>query len=148
VADARRTVVIDLGGGETGARAVRQFRPHVPAEDTELLLVVNASRPGCRTVEEIEQTWDALEHTVELPVTGLVNNTHLLDETTREVIERGADVCAELGELRGVSVRFTAVLSGLTPEFAEPSRAAGRSRRYGEPLALGGALRESWMRGE
>lgn len=138
--DASRRVVVDLGGDPVGARAIRQFRPQIPTEDTDLLYVVNANRPDNRSVADAIASIHAIEGSVGLRCTGLVNNTHLLSETECVHIWRGEALCREITEQTGLPVVYTAGRAEVLAECTEEN-----GELLGPALPLSGALRESWM---
>ena len=47
--------------------------------------------------------------TAGVPITGLINNTHLLNHTTREDVERGIELTYKVSELTGIPVVFSSV---------------------------------------
>ena len=74
------------------------------AEDPDLvvLAVINASRPMTASVEDI------VEHVRSLGrVDGLINNTHLAEETTVEVVQEGAKLVAAAARILGLPVVAT-----------------------------------------
>lgn len=75
-------VVVDLGGDETGARAIGRFRNKVPDEEYDLLFVVNPYRPFTSTAQEVEAIARQIEVSSRLRITALVSNPHLLTETS------------------------------------------------------------------
>jgi len=53
-----------------------------------------------------------------IPVTGLVANTHLMEETTPEIVEGGLAATRELSAATGIPVRFCAALRRLAGTLA------------------------------
>ena len=88
--------IIDLGGNDAGARVLRQFGTYFEGDGHELWAVVNFRRYETRTVEAARAHVDAIAAELQLEVTGLVNNTHLLRETTPEIIREGYTLAAQL----------------------------------------------------
>ena len=130
--------IIDLGGDPAGARALRQFRPHIPPEDTDFLFLVNAYRAEVATVESARAALTAIEHELTLNYTGIVNNSHLLHETVCDNLRVGDELCRALSDETGIPVRFYAatapLLAGCGDSFA------------GTPITITETLREGWMK--
>jgi cellulose biosynthesis protein BcsQ len=95
-------VIIDAGGNDSGALVLNQFKKYVTPEETTLLAVVNFNRFETRTVETAAAHVSAIEHVTGLEAEYLVNNTHLLRETTADMLARGhalaLETCAALGK--------------------------------------------------
>ncbi len=129
--------IIDLGGDPVGARALRQFRPHVAPEDTDLLYLVNACRPDVADLHDAERYLREIEAELSLACTGLVNNTHLLHETRAEHLRRGDALCADLAARTGIPVRYHSATHAILGEVA--------GQLAGQPITITQTLREEWM---
>lgn len=105
----RQRVLMDVGGNDTGARVVGSLADVVPHGETELLLVLNFRRPFTETVETAVAMVREIEAAARLPVTGLVSNTHLMGETTPEIIAEGYGLAQAVG--REVAVPVVAVVA-------------------------------------
>ena len=138
--DQQRRVVIDLGGDPVGARAIRQFRPRIPTEDTDLLYVVNAFRPGNRDSDTTVASIREIEQSVGLKCTGLINNSHLLGETTVDHVMSGDRLCREVFDATGLPVVWVAA----RPPVLDACRDAAL-QPAGMPLPVTGVLRQDWM---
>ena len=97
-------VIVDAGGNDSGALVLNQFRKYFTDEDSTALAVVNFSRFETRTVETAAEHIFAIEQVTKLPIKYIVNNTHLLRETTVETILRGHELTLELCEKLGKSL--------------------------------------------
>ena len=82
-------VVMDVGGDDTGARVLGSLSDVMPVDHTECLLVLNFRRPFTGNAAEAEEMVREIEAVARLPVRGLVSNTHLMGETTRDVVLEG-----------------------------------------------------------
>lgn len=141
--DTARSTLIDLGGDPAGARALRQFRPHIALDDTDLLAVVNIFRPDTHDAAGVIASVRAIEDELSMPCTGLINNSHLLHETTCEHIRAGHAVCRTVAAELSIPIRYTAITTAL----ADQCRAAlnGEREAMGETLPIGLTLRQAWM---
>jgi hypothetical protein len=138
--DHTRRVVVDLGGDPVGARALRQFLPHISPEDTEFLYVVNAFRPENRDASAALASLRAIEGAVGLAVTGLVNNSHLLHETTCRHLRKGQELCLSIERHSGVPVVYTTARTEVLEACSTKAMDLA-----GIPVELVGALRQDWM---
>jgi hypothetical protein len=113
-----RRVIIDAGGADVGARVLGSIPglrdPHV----TDVLFVVNGKRPFAETPEAVLAMMREIEATSRLKVNGLVANTHLMEETTAEVVCLGVELAEAVGRAAGVPVRFCAVRTAVEGEVA------------------------------
>lgn len=96
--------VLDVGGDPSGARVLARYRPKLLQEDVQVLYIVNANRPEIRTAEKAAAYLQGIEAVTGLPCTGLVNNTHLCQETVPDEIRRGAALAEEVSRMTGVPV--------------------------------------------
>lgn len=102
--DGEQRVIIDVGGDDTGARVLGSLADVMPTDDIECLLVLNFRRPGTRDAEDALEMIRRIEIVSRVRVSGLVSNTHLMDETTPAVVEEGFRLAAETGRRAGVPV--------------------------------------------
>ncbi len=113
--------LLDVGGDEVGARVLGSFRPNLHEGAYELWQVVNGSRPftanpaGCHAIRA------ELEAASRLRVTGLVGNTHLIDETEVETVLGGWRLVEQVAKESGLPVRAVGIRNELAadPALAE-----------------------------
>lgn len=105
--------VLDVGGDDLGARVLGALAGLADPEHTDVLFVVNARRPFAETLDEVATMLRDVEAAARLRITGLVANTHLMEETTGEVIAEGLDLARRLQEATDIPLRFCAVLDRL-----------------------------------
>lgn len=138
--DSQRSVVIDLGGDAAGARVIRQFSPDLPKNSTALLYVVNRYRPDNGTVVQTIRSLREIEAEIGMLCTGLISNSHMLNETGCDHINAGRHLCREVSAETLIPLVITA---GLKEHLHSCSGAAGSpAESY---LYLSGVLREEWM---
>ncbi|MDD3346418.1 hypothetical protein [Oscillibacter sp.] len=118
--------VLDIGGDPVGARVLARFQPKIQAEDYQLIYVLNANRPEVRTVDDAVRYLRDIETITGLTCSGLVNNTHLCQETTEAEIRKGAALSSAVSQETGIPIlchvaqeRFVPCLSDL-PETVFP----------------------------
>lgn len=118
VRDVARTVVVDAGGDPTGARALGSLADAIPEEGVETLAVVNFRRPFTTTALDAAEMVRAIEAAARRRVTGLVSNTHLLGETTADVVLHGFALARQAGQVLGLPVRSVVVDEALRLELS------------------------------
>jgi len=110
--------LFDVGGDDVGARALSAFRPAMGDAPYELWQVVNSKRPFTSTVEGCLTMRHALEAASRFTVTGLVANSHLIDETTPEAVLEGWRLAREVSRETGLPVRAVAVMGSMADAAA------------------------------
>ncbi len=100
-------VVIDAGGNDSGARILKQFKKYFLDNETEILFVVNANRPETKDVEGAINHINRIQDEIGMKVNGLINNTHLLKETTIKDILLGNNLCSKLTDRLGIPTFFS-----------------------------------------
>jgi hypothetical protein len=107
--DDRSAVVGDVGGDDVGARVLGSLADVVDSDETDLLFVINKNRPFTATPEGCIKILGEVEAASRLKVGGLVSNTHLMDETTPELIHQGYELTCEVSRRTGIPVRLVTV---------------------------------------
>jgi hypothetical protein len=105
--------IVDLGGNDAGARVLRQFGKYFEGNDHELWAVVNFRRYETLAVETAREHVEAIQNELRIPVTGLVNNTHLLRETDAAIIREGYEKAKALSEDMNIPLLFTCYPAGI-----------------------------------
>ncbi len=121
VQDRSRYAVIDVGGDDRGALALGRYVPYILEEnDYDMLCVVNFYRPLTTTPAEALEVLREVEAAAGIPFTGIVNNSNLGAETTREDVEKSLSKAKELSRLSGLPVRMTTVRADLAGDGEFP----------------------------
>ena len=102
----RRTgdIIMDVGYGVHGAAALNLVEGAMESPELKVWTVINVGRPMTSTVADIVDYVRSLKR-----VDGLINNTHLGDETTIEFIQQGLKIITESAQILGVPLVYTAV---------------------------------------
>jgi hypothetical protein len=82
-------VVFDIGGSDLGATVVSYFHEGFSREACDHFLVVNPFRPFNETPEATVEMAERIAARARLPITGMIANPHLLDQTTPELVLDG-----------------------------------------------------------
>ncbi|MDW7675000.1 MAG: hypothetical protein SCK28_10730 [Bacillota bacterium] len=107
-------IILDIGYGVEGAKTLNIVEEAVDNPDLKVYLVINIGRPMTMTEADI---LDYMENMG--TVDGLINNSHLGDETDVAFIQAGAKVVASVGQKKGISLIFTAVDERLAEAIGE-----------------------------
>ena len=102
--------IIDVGGDDRGALAVGRLSKQIANEnDYEMLFVINTFRPLTRDTEGLLEVLGEIETACGIKFTGLINNSNLGPETSKEdVIESNAKAI-ELSKITGLPLVLTTV---------------------------------------
>ncbi|MCR4434537.1 MAG: hypothetical protein QHH06_00565 [Clostridiales bacterium] len=104
-------VVFDVGGDDIGAKALSRYRDEILKDDYEMFFVVNTRRPMTDTDEKIGRLIAEIEYSSRLKVTGIVNNTNLLEDTTADDLIQGGKIIEEVSKKLNIPVAFTSGFS-------------------------------------
>ena len=105
-------VILDIGYGVEGSRTLNLLEGSADDPDLKILAVVNISRPMTARLEDIVEYIGQLGR-----VDGLINNTHLGDETTAEVVQKGAQMLGRAAELLGLPVVATTAVEDVAEKI-------------------------------
>jgi len=131
--------IFDVGGDDVGAKMLSSFVEALGARPYALLQVINGRRPFTGTVEGCLEMRRRIEEASRLKVTGTIVNTHLIEQTTEEVIVEGAALAAEVSRVSGVPVEVVAAMG----ELAESPRVLGLGFKV---LRLERIMLPPWLR--
>lgn len=135
--DMKVNYVIDVGGDNVGGRVVGRFAEQFKQNDYDMFYVVNANREKTQTAKEVLGYIDAIEASSKLKVTGLINNTHMLRETTVEDILKGQEIAREVSKIRNIPIKYVCCLENLVDKLP--------TGLEGDILPIKLYLREDWM---
>lgn len=129
--------VVDLGGDHVGSRAFARFIGDLDKDDYDMFFVINANREETTTVEGVIEHIGKIEYTTGIKVTGLINNTHMVRETTLEDVLKGQELAKEVSRAKDIPIRYIACTSDIAGELPEGLD--------GEVLEIEMIMREDWM---
>lgn len=102
----KKRVIYDLGGSDQGAKLMRQFDDYKDM-DYDLLVAINIFRPETDHEDEIVKLINRIEGTSGFKVTGLINNSNLLKDTTLEDIQKGQIVVEKVSKKLNLPIAYT-----------------------------------------
>lgn len=107
--DPQALCIIDAGGDDAGTTALGRYAKLISAAPYAMLYVVNALRELTKLPHEAAELLPEMEYTSHLKATHVVNNTHLMDATNEEVIERGVAFAHEVAAQLSLPLLCTTV---------------------------------------
>ncbi len=126
-------VVVDVGGNDSGARVLIQYGKYI-GESAEVLCVINGNRPETRSLEGALAHIEAIENETQLKATGIINNTHMLRQTSPEDIKNGFELCTKLSKKLEIPIKFNCLMEDVNRDNIEFDTF---------PIKL--YMRESWL---
>ena len=96
---ADEVTIIDIGGDPAGASALGRFAKRIRNEDYAFLYVINKNRPGAPDARSAATLLPEIEAAARITATGVVNNTHMMSETTPATIEDSIGYAEEVAAL-------------------------------------------------
>ncbi len=130
-------VVFDLGGSDLGGTVAGYLHRGFAAERCHHWLVVNPYRPFNQSVEATLEMAAQIETRSRLPITGMIANPHLINETTTEVILDGLARVKQVG-------RYPLICLTVMAEFHVPGAFDGA----GVPVVvIQKQMKQPWERG-
>ena len=102
--------ILDVGGDEVGSRVLSALSTSFDSTRHAFWFVLNTRRPFNDTAAGCLKTIRRIEAASSLRVTGLVPNTHLMDETTPEMVLDGVAVARQVAQELGVGIAFVAMM--------------------------------------
>lgn len=112
-----RISILDFGGDDAGAFACGQYAESIMKMDYSHFYVINARRALTQTPEEAAQIMREIEYASRIPVTAIINNTHLCSQTTVDIIKESFDFANEVSRITGKPIAFTSVKEDLNADF-------------------------------
>lgn len=112
-------VIIDVGGDDLGARVLGSLSDVLKTENITLLFVLNHNRPFAEDVNSVIKKMREVEGASQMKITGLIANSHLMEETTEEDVIRALDISKEISKETFIPITFCAIISHLGEKIAQ-----------------------------
>ncbi len=135
-----RQVILDVGGDASGARTLARYKKFFTKDSYDLFFVVNANRPETDTFDKVLEYIQSIEAQTAISVTGLINNTHMLENTTVEDVLKGNTLITQLSEHLEIPVKYTCCIESISKDLPEEIQ--------GELFIIQMIMREKWMMGD
>ncbi|MFA6800599.1 MAG: hypothetical protein WCR19_00665 [Acholeplasmataceae bacterium] len=102
------TAIYDLGGNDLGAKVMRQFDDYSQT-DFDLYFVINIYRNESNEFTKILKLINQIEGSSGFKITGLINNSNLMRETTYNDILEGEKIVSKISKLTGIPYIFNCI---------------------------------------
>lgn len=137
-------VIFDVGGDQAGALSLARYHQDFAALEPgqlEVWDIVNVFRPMSESPEKIIMLMGELEGFARQKVTGLINNSNLLNYASADDLRQGYDILREVSDRTGIPVVHTTGRKRNLEEFLKD----GRDPKYiGVPMALETYMHRGW----
>ncbi len=115
--DRSRRIILDLGGDDVGARVLGSLSDVVDPGQVETAAVVNFRRPLTPDPAAAVAMIRGIEGSARLRVDGVISNTHLMQDTTPEIVRAGYALAVETARMIGTKVMAVCVPSVIKDDF-------------------------------
>lgn len=130
-------VILDVGGDPNGARVLGRYFQYFQEDNYNMWMVVNANRHNTQKSKEVIEYINRIQDSSRIAMTGLINNTHMIRETSKEDIIRGNDLVVEVSEITGLPIVYTSVLEEVVPDLPKDIK--------GEIFPISLKMRPYWL---
>ena len=132
-------LILDVGGDDIGATVLNSLSDAFTPGAYDLLFTLNAYRPATSNVEGTLKVMAEIERAGGLKFTGLIANSHLIEQTTPEEILHGIDLARQVSSRTGLPVVFVSAVDSVLARIDAP--------RIPYPvLAMNRSLLKPWER--
>lgn len=132
-----KNVILDCGGDNVGIRVLRQFDQEIIKRDYEVFMIINIFRPETNNVENIVKMKKSLEGESGFKITGLINNSNFLRQTTVDDIVAADNIIKQVSNNTNIPIKYVTGLKKIINNL--PNEVSG------ERLILDLSLRSEWL---
>lgn len=104
-------LILDVGGDAQGSRALGSLSEEFIPGRYDMFMVLNSRRPLTETVAGCIKTMARIEASSRLKFTGLISNSHMIEETDEAVIREGYELSLAVGRETGLPLTFVSAKS-------------------------------------
>lgn len=97
-------LIFDVAGDPEGARVLSIFSEEIKERNYNFYLVINIKRPKTEDLEGNLKMFEEIEKNSKLKINGIVSNTHLMEETTPDVVLEGFKIAKEISNLKKIPI--------------------------------------------
>ena len=136
-ADKSRRVIFDVGGDDTGAAALGQYKPYFDQDDVEVLFVVNAFRPLSGDADSVCDLMLSVAGRSRLSPTAVINNANVAWETEESDLVRGEELLREVSTRMNLPIGYLCAKQDILDKLPD--------HLSGERIAIDILMRPEWM---
>jgi len=111
--------ILDVGGDGSGARVLGSLTDVIPVAEAAIDVVLNFSRPGTPDPEAAAAMVAEIEAVSRLRATGLISNTHMMTETTPEIVLSGASMAARTAEKLRIPLKAAVIREDMVEAISD-----------------------------
>ncbi|MCL2617262.1 MAG: hypothetical protein FWD96_06425 [Defluviitaleaceae bacterium] len=111
-------VIVDLAGGVLGVNTLANVYAHL--REHEFLVVLNLYRPETSSPAKMLTFIEQLREKSRIPITGLVNNSHMLRQTQPQHILDAQAAINEVSQATGLPIHYTLLSQQIYEQLPEP----------------------------
>lgn len=130
-------VILDVGGDPSGARVLGRYHEYFQEGNYDMWMVVNANRPNTQNARDVLEYIKGIQDNSRISITGLINNTHMIRETSKDDIIRGNKLVEEVSNDTGLPIVFTSVLEEVVKDLPKEIK--------GEIFPIKLKMRPEWL---
>jgi len=112
-------LVMDVGGDSVGARVIAQFHAYFKEGNYDMFFVVNRYREDTADLDGVLHHIRTIQATIGAPVTGLINNTNLIRETSVADVLYGQELVEQVSAATGIPIRYVSALEKVAEDLPE-----------------------------
>ena len=109
--------IIDVGGDAIGARPMARYKNYLTDGKYDMFAVINRYRSQTAELEGVIKHIKEIEAVTNAKVTGLINNTHLLRETTVEDVLFGQELVEEVSTELNIPIKYICALENVASKL-------------------------------
>ncbi len=133
----KKTIILDCGGDNVGTRVLKQFDDLIKQRDYEMYMIINVYRPETSTVEQIIDMKNKMEAESGLLITGYINNSNFLRQTTVDDVMNADSLIKEVSKITSVPIVYVSALESILNKL--PNDISG------EKFEINLSLRSDWL---
>lgn len=119
--DKSKYIVFDVGGDEDGATPLGVYNEHFLKEEYDMFFVLNERRLLTQSVDDALQIYNEIKYVSRLDFTGIVNNTHLMQYTNKEILLEGQKLAEKFSVKTNIPIKFITATPKILAEISEYS---------------------------
>lgn len=105
--------LLDVGGDDVGATVLAALADSMIGKTAKVLQVINPNRPYTDSVAGCLKIREEIEAKAKMPITGIVGNANLMEETTLDVVMQGYEFCRQVADEGKIPLEFITVPAAL-----------------------------------
>lgn len=143
LADETYQTVVDLGGNPKGSLPLGRYKEILETKDYDHFFVINRNRPETATVDDTIRFLREIEDYSKTRVTGLINTTNMLKETTVDDVLFGQELVEKVSEKTSLPIKYIVAIKDVAEELKNSDRLDENMKDKIFPINL--YFREQWM---